>query len=200
MISVVIPYNEDRGYIDNAINSIENQTYKDYEIVLSKSDASVGFNANYGVKQSKGEYIKFLCEDDLLTPNCLEDSLKAIKNYDFIHGKGVNFWKGGIEKPYTMTNPYAELNSMLIQNGINGGSVMYRRDIFDKVQFDEELWTGEEYDFNLNLLYLGYRLGFCDKVLYKYRRHSKQKSLGNPSFEYQRQRQIAIEKIRNRYR
>ncbi len=200
MISVIIPYNIDRGYLDSAIESIQNQTYRDFEIILSQSEGSGGYNLNRGIEKAKGEYIKWLCEDDLLTPNCLKDSLEAIKGYDFIHGRGLNLLENGTETPYQLTNPYAQLNSMLIQNGINGGTTMYRRDIFDKVMWDEDLWTGGEYDFHLKLLHLGYRLGFTDKILYKYRRHSLQKSLGNKDWAYQDKRKEQIEMIRNRYR
>ena len=171
MISVIVPYNIDRGYLGEALNSIHQQTYKDFEIILSHSPNSGGYNMNRGIEKAKGEYLKYLCEDDLLTPDCLQDSLDAIQGYDFIHGRGVYLWENGTETPYTMTNPYAQLSSMLVQNGINGGSTLYRTEIFKKVKWDEELFTGGEYDFNLKLLSLGYHLGFCDKVLYKYRRH-----------------------------
>ena len=200
LISVIIPYNIDRGYLGEALNSIHQQTYKDFEIILSHSEHSGGYNMNRGIEKAKGEYLKYLCEDDILTPNCLKDSLDAIQGFDFIHGRGVNLHQNGVETPYTMTNPYAQLSSMLEQNGINGGTTLYRTEIFNKVKWDEELFTGGEYDFNLKLLSLGYKLGFCDKVLYKYRRHDLQKSLGNTSFEYQNARAEQIEMIRNRYR
>jgi GT2 family glycosyltransferase len=75
---------------------------------------------------------------------------------------------------------------------------MYRRDVFERFgYFDETLWTGEEYDFNMMLLSKGATLGYCKAALYVYRRHDEQKSLGKKA--NQRLRKQAIKEIRNRY-
>lgn len=200
MISVIIPYDKDRGYLDKAVASIQNQTYRDFEIILSCSEASGGVNMNNGIAKSKGDYICYLCEDDLLPEDSLQNRINAIGDSDFIHGRGLVFGDGKRDKLYSLTNPYAELASMLIQNGIMGGTMLYKREVFDKFKWDELLWTGGEYDFNLKLLFNGLRLGFCNDVVYKYRRHSLQKSLGNTNAKYQNQRAVQIETIRNRYR
>lgn len=199
-VSIIIPYDFDRGYLNEAIKSVENQTYKDWELILSCSEGSGGHNMNKGIEKAKGDYICYLCEDDLLPPNSLENRLESIKGYDFIHGRGEVFRPNGDTFKYQLTNPYAELSSMLIQNGIMGGTMLYKREIFDQFKWDESLWTGGEYDFNLKLLFNSKRLGFSNEVVYRYRRHHLQKSLGNPSKEYQALRQEQIELIRNRYR
>ena len=200
MISVIIPYNKDRGYLQQAIDSVQAQTYRDFELIVCQSEGLAGFNFNQGVEKSKGDFICYLCEDDLLPDDSLQVRLDAMEDYDFIHAKGLIFETKEIFSPYPLTNPDAELSSMLIQNGIMGGTMLYRREIFDEFQIDEKLWTAEEYDFNLKLLYHGKRLGFCDEITYLYRHHSEQKSIGNRSTEYQSKRREQVEMIRNRYR
>ena len=86
---------------------------------------------------------------------------------------------------------------MLEFNQIHGGTVTYRRDIIEGDWFDEDLWTGEEYDFNLFLLSQGKQLGYINKDLYIYRHHSAQKSKQNNN---QSERRSAIEQIKDRYR
>ena len=61
---------------------------------------------------------------------------------------------------------------------------------------NEERWTGEEYEFNMRLMAQGFKLGYVDAALYRYRRHDKQKSLGNMAREYQNKRRLAIAEIR----
>lgn len=201
MISVIIPYKEDRGWLDKAIESVERQTFKDYEIILSQSDNRVGYNINRGIEKANGEYIKYLCDDDLLTSNSLEDSIRAIKYFDFIHGNAINFFTSGkrsIQRPIRRHFEWRELKR---RNYIHGGTLMYRADVFDKYgMFDESLWTGEEYDFNLRIMHQGARIGYVNSTLYLYRRHDMQKSLGNLDREYQAKRQAAIQEIKDRYK
>ena len=44
-VSVIIPYNKDRGWLNEAIESVNNQTHKNIELILSQSDKRVIPNA-----------------------------------------------------------------------------------------------------------------------------------------------------------
>lgn len=201
MVSIIIPCNKDRGFLEETVVAAKNQTYIDIEVIVSNFPASSSNNINQGIKKSKGEYIKLCGEDDLLTPNCIEDSVKAIQGFDFIHGNAINFWSNGLEQPYIPTIKNPTLQEMITLNVIHGGTVLYRRDCFDRFGgFDETLWCAEEYEFNMRLLYNGCKLNYCDSFMQRYRRHKKQKSLGNTGREYQAKRQVEINKIKNRFR
>lgn len=83
MISVVIPYHDMKNgafFLKRAIDSVMAQSYKDYEIVLSKS-GKMAENTNAGIKRAKGEIVKVLFMDDYLTsPDALQkisDSFKG---------------------------------------------------------------------------------------------------------------------------
>jgi glycosyltransferase involved in cell wall biosynthesis len=200
-VSVIIPYNVDRGYLNQAVESVKRQTYKgDIELILSQSDNGVSYNINRGIERATGDFIKFFAEDDLLTPNCIEDSVNAIKDFDFIHGKAFNFHeqKPSRNNTHTPRVKIPKLNDMLINNVIHGGTLFYRREMFG--QFDESLWTGEEYDFNMMLLSQGAKIGYVDKVVFNYRLHDLQKSIGKHTLEYKAKRKEAIKSIKNRYR
>ena len=155
---------------------------------------------NRGIDKAKGDYICYLCDDDLLPPDSLKNRLESIKGHDFIHGRGQQFFENGQIKPWMLTDPNATLESILIQNGIMGGTTLYRRELFEEFRWDESLWTAEEYEFHVKLLYNGMSLGFCDKFVYLYRRWWGQKSLGNTTPEYQQERKNAVEKIKHRYK
>lgn len=96
-ISVIIPLYNKAAYIERTINSVLNQTFSDYEVIIvddGSSDGSVDivlntFNnsklrviqkknggpssaRNCGTKEAKSEWVVFLDADDLMLPFCLE--------------------------------------------------------------------------------------------------------------------------------
>ena len=194
-VTLIIPYNKDRGFLQQAIDSVAGQIPSE-NILPIYGDVTVGANINTGLNQVKTKYWCAMGEDDLLTPNSIADRYRVIEQgYDFIHGRAVTFWQGN-EVPYSMTKEEPTLEDMLTVNRICGGTPMYRTGLG---AWDESLTTAEEYDWHLKLLHAGHTIGFCDSVVYKWRRHDLQKSLGNKNRAYQERRQAIIKGIRKRY-
>ncbi|MBF7090141.1 glycosyltransferase family 2 protein [Flavobacterium sp. ALJ2] len=103
--SIVIPLYNKADYIENTINSVINQTFTDYEIIIindGSTDNSVSnvlrFNdsriqlynqknqgaslaRNLGIEKAKYNYIAFLDADDLWMPNHLETLKNLIQNF-----------------------------------------------------------------------------------------------------------------------
>lgn len=107
MISVIIPSYNRYDNLINAINSVKNQTFKDYEIIvvsdgstdkryendienvfmirLPKSSRQIlGYPCgsvprNEGLIKAKGKYIAFLDDDDIWMPNKLEIQINQMK-------------------------------------------------------------------------------------------------------------------------
>ena len=105
LISVIIPcYNYGKFLID-AVDSVLNQTYKQFEIIiindgstdedtisiLNKIDnpkirifhishSGPSISRNVGLKEATGEYIQFLDADDILHPEKFEMQINALKN------------------------------------------------------------------------------------------------------------------------
>ena len=114
LISIIIPTYDRFDLLLKSINSVKNQTYKDVEIIVvndcstdkryynhdwnginvihkdKSSKEEFGFSCvgnvrNIGVKQSSGDYIAFLDDDDEWLPNKLETQLSKMleKNFKF---------------------------------------------------------------------------------------------------------------------
>ena len=197
-VSVIITVAEDRGYLDVAIKSAIDQKFKNYEIILASDGnpemknyadkynlrfllnkkGNAAKNANKASKIAHGEFIKFLSDDDLLTPNCLMDLTANIKDNALIFANAIDFWANGktiLRKPIMREN-FKEL-LRLKSSYIHGGTIMFRKDVlFNCGGFDERLDSCEEYDFYLNLLSKGYKFTYLDKTVYRYRKHDKNKS------------------------
>lgn len=125
MISVIIPvYNTGREYLCKCIDSILNQTYKDFEILIvddgsgeetckniesisekdarifvhTKPNGGVSSARNYGLKHAHGEYVVFVDGDDVLEPDYFERAISLIGECDLVVGK-VNWYNSvGIQK------------------------------------------------------------------------------------------------------
>lgn len=99
LVSICIPTYNGEAFIEEAIKSAIAQTYPNIELIVSddgstdrtiaiaqtfQSQTSADFriilhrnyglsqNWNFCIEQAKGEYIKFLFQDDLLAPECIE--------------------------------------------------------------------------------------------------------------------------------
>jgi glycosyltransferase involved in cell wall biosynthesis len=105
LISVCIPTYNGAKYIHECITSVLNQSFADFEIIFcddcstdntveiirayqlkdsriklfinEKNKGLVG-NWNQCMKVAKGEWIKFIFQDDIMAPNCLEVFLSVI--------------------------------------------------------------------------------------------------------------------------
>lgn len=197
LTTVIIPYAQDRGYFEAAKASVMRQSVK-CELVCVNKPQSLSANVNLGIEFAKGKYIKILPDDDLLESDCIESLQNAIGDNDFIHANAINFWPQGKTR-YHKSRHITTIDQLFQKNVIHGGTVLYRKDAIKEVGgFDESLWTGEEYDLHLRLLRNGYKLGFLDKVVFRYRRHGGQKSMGNKASLSARRDEIR--RIKNKYR
>ena len=78
-ISIAIPvydFPNSDFFLNRCLESIKTQTFKDYEIVITK-DGKMAENTNSAIKKSKGELIKILYMDDFLNH---KDALQVIND------------------------------------------------------------------------------------------------------------------------
>ena len=175
-VTVIIPYRVNRGWLNEAILSVPPWV----ELLVNQGEAGWAENFNQALSRATGDYIRFLHEDDTLPVGSILNSVRAIEEQgvDFIHGNAVDInEKSKIITHWKALKKEITYEDMLHINLLHGGTVMYRKSIFDKLGgFNTHLNHAEEYEFNLRCFRAGFRLGFCDEELYCYRRHSKQKS------------------------
>ena len=106
MVSVIIVVYNGEKYIEDAIKSVLNQTYKNIELIVAddgstdstreivkkykdivyvyQENKGEGSARNLGIEASKGEYLAFLDADDLYTNDKIEKQLNILLNNDDI--------------------------------------------------------------------------------------------------------------------
>lgn len=175
-VTVIIPYNKDRGWLNQAISSVP----KGVQLLLSKGDGNWPENFNKVLDQATGKYIRWLHEDDMLTPNCIEDSIRTFEeqDVDFIHGPAIEIFMNPFRSTQQYTPPikHPTVDDLLRKNVFHSATMMYKREVFETVgKMDETLNTAEEFEFNLRCLKSGLKIGYCETPLAFYRRHPQQK-------------------------
>ena len=97
--SIIIPVYDVEKYIKKCLDSVFNQTYNNYEVIvvndgtkdnsmeivknynvitINQKNQGLSMARNNGVKKAKGEYLLFLDSDDYLEENTLEEINKAL--------------------------------------------------------------------------------------------------------------------------
>lgn len=166
MISVIVPYKEDRGHLWLCLKSIKEQTYQSFELIEAHGPGTLPQNFNEGLRRAKGKFIKMVQDDDWLPPDSLRFLLFGIGTAPWVVGNVMQM----CSKPYMHKPPYLDFASQVRHYDMHMGSTMYRKDVLEEIGgMDETLETGEEYDMHLKLLQEGFDPAYIDKHVYNYR-------------------------------
>ena len=197
-ISVVMSvYNEEK-FLDESIQSILNQTFKDFEFIImnnNSEDNSLNIMKSYkdkrikiinnkknlgainsvnkGFKIAKGEYIAFFCGDDVSHPKRLEIEFNYLENnpYIFLVGSSaVYINENGKEiRRFRKYNNYKMLAWRLRKScSIIFPSIMFRN---ENVSLDPNVLV-DDHNLYFNLLKRGKNLTNLPDFLIKYRVHA----------------------------
>ncbi len=139
----------------------------------------VAKNLNILVSQTVGEYICILSGDDWFTDNSIEEKVAYIQKnkLDFVLTDGYRFLQesGLTVDAYSEKRKNKIINSIpnffyenVTQNEPFNVGVMVKGEILKQHPFDENINT-EDWDMNLRLTHLGYKIGFINEKLFYYR-------------------------------
>ena len=209
LVSVVITYFKKKKFIRKTLNSISNQTYKNYELVfvyddndkkdlnfikeaiskfkrkkliINKRNFGVSKSRNIGIRSSKGSYIAFIDSDDIWKKNKLLEQLNFMKNKSYV----FTFTSFDIVNENNKTISHrnvindATYSELYKSNFIGLSTVIVNKKVFPKLKFPN-LKTQEDFALWLYLLRNGFKLRHFNKNLSCWKRTSN--SLSSNSFQ-----------------
>lgn len=204
LVSVMIPYYNCQDYIAETIESVEQQTYPNVEIIivndgsaqehtdylkqllLNKPHVQYYFQQNKGLaatrnaaaQYAKGTYFLFLDADDVILPTYVERCVDILENnpqYKLVYPMVEYFdAKTGIWD----LPPYDGLKNLLISNRLPSSISVHRAEDFHRIGgFDDSLPTHEDWDYWIRLLAQGGEVYRIPEVLFRYRKRQDASSL-----------------------
>lgn len=204
-ISVIIPcYNQEK-YIAEAIDSVLDQTFQDFEIicvndgstdsslsileeyarkdkrikVITQDNKGVIVARNNAIKQANGKYVYPLDGDDKIAPDCLEKLNECMKKgkYDVVYSQTEFFGAktGLFELPLPDKRNMSQGNCVVC-------SALYKKDDWEKYGgYDIAMNAGyEDWEFWLNFIEDDKKFYRVDEALFFYRQNEGSRNSSLP--------------------
>lgn len=201
IISVVLPvYNGDK-YIKDAVTSVLNQTFKNFELIIindGSTDNSLSiikrimkedkriklidrhnrglvFSLNEGISLARGEFIVRMDADDICLPTRFEKQFKFMESYNIdLCGSWIQPFEGD---KYLGVRKYPEKHGDIVISSIfycpfAHPSTMIRSIVFRSLKYEDEI--AEDYNLWCNIILNGHKVANLPEVLLKYRNHEEQ--------------------------
>ena len=234
LVSLCIPtYNGDR-FLKDALSSAFAQTYPQIEVILSddrsndrtleiaesfRESTSIHYtilnhtrsglahNWNHCLDRARGDYIKFIFQDDILEPDCVKKMLELAereREIGLVFSPRIFLLEKGVDRIPSLMQLYRSCHQShlawsklhpiqsgldllsdpnLMENPVNKigepSTVLIRKSIFDRVgKFDVELQQFVDLEMWWRIL-LYYKVGFIDRTLSYFRIHPHQETYKN---------------------
>ncbi|TRX34835.1 glycosyltransferase [Flavobacterium sp. ZT3R18] len=202
-ITVLMPVYNCELYIQEAVDSVLNQTFTDFEFLIiddASTDATVAIikkyndpriqliqkpensgytnSLNHGLSIAKGEYIARMDGDDISLPERFAKQVAFLDANQDVVLCGTFYSIIGTEKGITVPENFEDIKLALLRKCCFGHpTVMIRKKSLDKlvVIYDVSKEPAEDYDLWIRLLAIG-KLHNLQEVLLNYRVHDSQVS------------------------
>lgn len=197
-ISVIMPAYNAEKYIAEAIESILNQTFKDFEFIIiddcstdntskislryAKKDKRIKYfrneknvgctsSLNNGLKHYKGNYVARMDSDDISDRNRFKEQIKAIEKYDVV-GSNIVF----IDEQGNKIGKRKYSNNIdkviRIESPLAHPTVMFKSKLLEKTgTYNEEYDAAQDYELWIKFYLENAKFFVIQKDLLQYRLH-----------------------------
>ncbi len=213
LVSILLPTYNCAPYIKEAIDSILEQTYQNFELIViddCSTDATfeiletykdprmklirkpqqkgISDSLNIGISQSKGDFIARMDGDDISLPSRIEKQLNYLISRPEILVLGTAIHIIGKEKPEGVFTSFDSIKAQfLVNNPIAHPSVMMRASLFKTHNLTYDSFKEPAEDFNLwvDVLAIG-KMENLEEALLLYRKHPQQATRTAASKSYEK--------------
>ena len=212
MVSVVMPTYNRADFLPRAVESVLNQTYRDFEFIIiddgsednswellktyaqkdhrirllkNKKNRGISYTRNRGNAAARGKYIMIMDSDDISLPQRMEKHVAFMQAHpDVVLSTSLLKSLQGDKEIFP---PMSKQEAGLIFESVigHGQWVLKRSFLVDNdIKYDESQISAEDYDLLRQIAVNRGKIGYIDEILYLYRSHTT----NNP--EYYRQQKI----------
>ncbi len=199
-VSIVIPIYNGMPYLRETVESILEQTYKNFELILindgstddsdlyikslnddrivyiSQNNIGLCNTLNKAFSIAKGKYIIRNDQDDISFPNRIEKEINALKNsaYDciftYITKVSENKEWSNLDKIKSNDSILRDFNPWIDGCMVNS-TMAIKKDVFTKIGgYRQEFYPSDDWDLELRISQQ-FKIGVLEEVLLKYRFH-----------------------------
>lgn len=200
-ISIILPCYNGADMLGGAIESIQAQTFKDWELIIvndcstdntlevanayatkdkrirvfsNEHNSKLPATLNHGFREARGEYWTWTSDDNLLLPDFCQEMSRYLDEHP-----EVGFVVGDEYIIDAEGNIIREsikpdnIRAKLPLNNYVGATFMYRKEIAQQTgEYRTDLFLVEDYEYWLRMSFLT-EMGHVNKILYKYRHHNR---------------------------
>lgn len=199
-VTVVIPCYNDKEYIIETLNSVLNQTFKDFEIIivddgsddetkhfleeiqLSKvslirqSNKGLSAARNIGIQKAKSDFLLIIDADDTVDVSFLEKAISILKKHD--HIGAVSSYCNIFTSPNKIIGEHKPKGGVLKDFLLDNNSVSFaliRREAWESVNgYDEKMINGfEDWEFWISITKKQWSIYVIPELLFNYRRKDR---------------------------
>jgi glycosyltransferase involved in cell wall biosynthesis len=200
-ISVIIPVYNCEKFISEALESVINQTYKPFEIIVMddgstdrtaeivqqfegvsyfcKENSGISSTLNSGIRKVTGDLIAFLDADDYWALDKLEKQVQLLDQnaeVDAVFGYHKRFFS----KTFQELSEDELADSKRVLPGYFKAAMLIRKDSFYKVGlFDESIKMGDFLDWYRRASDFGLKMEILNQIVFYRRIHGENSSLKN---------------------
>ena len=200
-ISIILPCYNGADMLGGAIESVQNQTFKDWELIIvndcstdntleiansyaakderirvfsNEHNSKLPATLNHGFREARGEYWTWTSDDNLLLPDfCLEMSHYLDEHPEVGFVVGDEYIIDAEGNIIRESVKPDNLRAKLPLNNYVGATFMYRKEIaLQTGEYRTDLFLVEDYEYWLRMSFLT-EMGHVNKILYKYRHHNR---------------------------
>ncbi len=202
-VSVIIPVHNRAEFLTEAVNSVLNQTWTDFEIIVVDDGSTDGTRdaamlygdriryfykdhegpskaRNFGALKACGNFLAFLDSDDTWEPNKLEVQMRFLQSHSDVRLVSCGSYALGSSRKRKVALKGDRVGDLFLdlyqRSFINTSGVVLNRDCFFQVgPFDETIQTAEDYDLWLSVA-RHFPIAHLDAPLVGIRKHPEELS------------------------
>ncbi|HLP63685.1 glycosyltransferase family 2 protein [Flavobacterium sp.] len=201
IISVILPVYNCEKFVSEAVQSVLNQTFTDFELLIiddCSTDATVSViqsfsdqrinliskeknsgytdSLNYAISIAKGKYIARMDGDDICFPTRFQRQIEMLESNEDVIMCGTAIQIIDSEKILRHPINHDDIKVKLcFSNAFFHPTVVFRKEAFSNLSYNREFEPAEDYDLWTRLVFKG-KLMNTEEVLLHYRVHANQVS------------------------